>query len=192
MSTINLIPPRYAEARTNRRRRATWALTCVAVGMASSMTIAVSIANTPPIADGEARLAALRTQHIELAATGVALMEELEQRAGQVELLNRVARQPDWSTLLSDLAGWSASGCQLEQVSIRTAGGEPSFQVQIVGLSRSQEFIGQLVNGLRTSGRFARVTLGGTNRVDDSDPPTFRFDIHCVVEGLGTQAEALR
>jgi Tfp pilus assembly protein PilN len=192
VSTVNLIPPRCAEARTNRRRRAVWSLACTGVAAVSALTVSVSVANMPAVGEGEARLTRLQARQEELAAQGVALMEELEEKTVEVDLLERVARQPDWSVLLSDMADWSAGGAQLEQVSVRLGTEGAGFQLQVIGLSRSQEYIGDLVRSMRESGRFTKVTLVGTNLVDQSEPPTFRFDIHAVLAGLERQAGALR
>lgn len=192
MNTVNLIPPRHAAARLNRRRRTLWTVACTLIGIASATTIAVSMANMPPTADGEAQLARLVTGHQELNTQAAALMGALEAKTGEVALLERVSRQPDWSELLDDLAGWSADRILLEQVAIRLDAEGGGFQMSVIGLSRSQELVGDLVKSMRESKRFARVTLGGTQRVDLSEPATFRFDIRCTIAGLGTQAEALR
>jgi len=192
MNTVNLIPPRHAAARVGRRRRTLWTCACTFPGAISALTIAVSIANTPPTAEGEATLAALRTEHRTLSAESVALMTALEARTRDVDLLERIARQPDWSLLFADLAEWSADAALLEQVAVRPAADAAGFQLSVVGLSRSQEVVGALVKSMRDSGRFSKVTLGGTHRVDQSEPPTFRFDINCTITGLAVQAEALR
>lgn len=192
MNSVNLIPPRHAAARTARRRRTLWLCASSLTGAVSALVVAVSIANSPVTADGEARLSALVTEQEALDAQSVALMEALESHTRDVAMLERIARQPDWSQLLSDLAEWSADEVMLEQVAVQLESGGAGFQVGVVGLSRSQEFVGGLVKALRESGRFTKVTLGGTQRVDRSEPATFRFDIRCTVAGFGPQAEALR
>ena len=192
MSTINLIPPLYTSQRAVRRRQEIWGATCTIIGTLSALTISLSIANTPPTIDGEARLARLQTEQHDYWQRAGTLMGELETAMADVELLEQVSRQPDWSPLLSDLARWSAGEAQLELVEIRLGPSDISFQAHFIGISSNQEFVGSFVGKMRESKWFNKVTLVGTQRVRQSSPPTFRFEISCEIAGFIPQAEALR
>jgi hypothetical protein len=192
MRTINLLPPRFATQRAVRHRRRVWSAACSVIGTGSALTIGVSTAYTPVTSGMEAQLVGLQHDRRELNEQASTLMVELQTQEPGVRLLDSVARQPNWSPLLSQVAHWCAGEAQLEQIDIRLVPAPGSFMMTLVGISTSQEFVGGLVTELRDSQHFSKVTLRGTQRVNQSDPPTFRFNIDCMFSGHVVQSEALR
>lgn len=192
MIAINLLPPRFARQRAVLHRRRVWSAACSIIGTLSALTIGVSSAYTPVTSGMEAQLSGLENDRRALNERASILMMQLEDHAPRVELLESVARQPEWSPVLREVARWCAGEAQLEQVDIRLVPSPDSFMMTLVGVSTSQEFVGGLVTELRNSQRYSKVTLRGTQRVNQSDPPTFRFSIDCQFSTHVVQAEALR
>ncbi len=192
MATINLLPPRYAFVHALRKRRNFWCLACTLVGVLSILTIAISIANTPVTTEKQTRLISLRTEQEASSQRALALQADLESKKNAVVLLEKISRQPDWSILLGDIARMSAGKTQLKAINVRLGNGNAAFDASINGTSQSQEQVGELVDALRNSEWFEKVTLTGTRRVPNSDPPRYVFDITCEVSGFVQQAEALR
>ncbi len=192
MATINLLPPRYAFVHALRKRRNFWCAACTLVGVLSILTITISMANTPVTTEDQTRLIVLRTVQEETSLRALTLKADLESKKNAVVLLEKVSRQPDWSILLGDIARMSAGKTQLKTINIRMGSGSAAFDAKINGTSQSQEQVGELVDALRNSEWFEKVTLTGTQRVPKSDPPRYRFDISCEVSGFVQQAEALR
>ena len=192
MTTINLMPPRYAFAHAIRTRRTFWGAACTITSTLSALTIAVSIAHTPATADGQARLVRLQTERPTNGQRAIAPKHELESRTIDVPLPDQVSGPPDWPAPRSDLARWPAVQAQLELVGIRLGSSDASFVGHVTGTSQTQEFVAEFVSALRDSGWFKKVTLTGTQRVNQDKSPRYRFDINCEFIGFETQAEALR
>jgi len=160
--------------------------------MLTTLTIAISLAKTPVNTESQARLISLRADQKTTIQRAISLQSDLESKNNAVVLMDKISRQPDWSMLLGDLARMCAGKTQLEHATIRLGTGHAAFDSQISGISESQEQVGGLVDALRNSGWFQKVTLTGTQRVPQSDPPRYRFDISCEISGFVKQAEALR
>jgi Tfp pilus assembly protein PilN len=192
MTTINLLPPSYASVHALRLRRFFWTTTCTIVCLVSVLTIAISIANTPLTSESQSRLASLRTVQKANLQQAFVFGNDLESKKDAVVLLESIARQPDWSVLLRDLASMCAGKTHLKRIGITLGTGSADFDARLNGTSPSQEQVGQLVSDLRNSEWFVKVTLTGTQRVPMSDPPRYRFDISCEISGFTAQVEALR
>ncbi len=192
MTTINLLPPRYASVRAVRARRRTWSIACTATGLLSTIAIAVSSVYTPMTASMEAQLVQMKAERFALTERAGLVQSQLETHEPRVHLLERVARQPDWTPLLEEIAFWCAGQAQLDSIKITLAPPGRSFSLDLGGISESQEFVGTLVEQLRQSGRYSKVTLLGTQRVNQSTPQTYRFQIEAFIAGYEQQAEALR
>lgn len=192
MKSINLLPEDYRTRRAFRRRARAWAQVLIVAGATASMTIAVCLSVAPATSDLQTRIAVLRAESDRLVRLAGQQADEFARTQQRVGLLNSVARQPDWSRLLSLVGQWCTDGIRLESVTIQASRAQPRFEMNIFGMCTSQDLASVYVECARASGLFDSITLAGTRRVEHPDGPMYRFELRCTIAGLTDQAEAIR
>lgn len=192
MRPINLLPFAYSRRRMLARRMNAWARGLVIGAAVTAVTIATCQSVSPATAGLEVRHTRLRMESDQLLRTAMRQTAALEKHVAGVDLLVRIARQPDLSALLAMLASWCTDGTRLESVSVQASPSSPIFEVRIIGLCPAQDLSTVFVECARTSRVFDSITLAGTRRIDGPNGAMYRFELRCVVAGLREQAEALR
>jgi len=103
-----------------------------------------------------------------------------------------VGHQPDWSILLSALAGELGDevifrGCRIECASLAGPAGAASQQatVKLNGLGKTQEAVSKFVLRLEESGLFDQVKLVRTNREAMGDATAIAFQLDCGLAARG-------
>ncbi|KAA0216474.1 MAG: hypothetical protein DYG94_04820 [Leptolyngbya sp. PLA3] len=192
MRAINLLPFEYSRRRLLARRTNAWSRGLVVGAAATAMGIAICRTQAPATAGLELRRTRLRMESDQLLRTAARQAEALKGHAAGIDLMVRIARQPDLSNLLAMLASWCTDGTRLESVSIQASPSSPIFETRITGLCASQDLATVFLECARTSKVFDSITLAGTRRIDGPEGPAYRFELRCVLAGLGEQAEALR
>jgi Tfp pilus assembly protein PilN len=173
MSRVNLMSaPRRQRQRARRRARA-WGAVCaayaliLAAGVAGATTMeGESAAIRRDLLDGETRAQA-RQRELE------ALTQRLAAAQRAHEAAVAVGHHADWSILLGLLGSKVDDNVVLERVSVspqrvqaRRANTEPAdpeaYDVELMGVARSQRAVSAFVLDLEGTGLFASVTLVST------------------------------
>lgn len=192
MTAINLLAPRRVMERETRLRRNRWTMAMsAAVAVAGG---AIAWAQGTRVQSHELRVEALRLEdEIErLAVVAEDQEKSLSEREVQVQVLRRVARQPDWSGVLDLLGSWCGTATRLETVTMRMESGRSRFVIVVVGVSESQEKVSAFVDEIARSGLFESIVLGGTRRVEGIGMLGTRFELTFELAGHRAQSEALR
>ncbi|MCL4219966.1 MAG: hypothetical protein KJZ65_01215 [Phycisphaerales bacterium] len=192
MRPINLLPFEYSRRRMLARRMNGWARGLIVGAAVTAMGIATCQSLAPATAGLELRRTRLRMDSNQMLQTASKQAAALEKHVAEVDLMTRIARQPDLSALLAMLASWCTEGTRLESVSVQAATSSPVFEVRIIGLCPTQDLATVYLECARTSKAFDSITLAGTRRIDGPGGAMYRFELRCAVAGLREQAEALR
>lgn len=192
MQPINLLPFDDSRRRMLARRTNAWARGLIVGAAITAMAIATCQSLAPATAGLEVRRTRLRMDSDQLLRTATRQAQSLEKHVASVDLMVRIARQPDLPALLAMLASWCTDGTRLESVSVQAATSSPVFEVRILGLCSTQDLATVYLECARTSKIFDSITLAGTRRIDGPSGATYRFELRCVIAGMREQAEALR
>ncbi|MFP4144451.1 MAG: PilN domain-containing protein [Phycisphaeraceae bacterium] len=93
-----------------------------------------------------------------------------------------ISEQPDWSLLLSLLAGQLADDAALTRCQLEPAE-DGGYRLHLAGLAGSMEAVSDYLLELERLGLFDRVQLLDTSRRPSSGRPLLSFRIECLLRG---------
>lgn len=207
VQAVNLLSPARRLARVRRRRISRWSAgLTLYVALLAGVWIAVHVGGSGADRTVAAELEAVRGEMEEARATIQALRPELVEARNVLAASRAVGNQPDWSLLLSVLAGLLDEQTVLSDFQIEPATGEPwragrarradakdtahgPYRLQLDGFGQSQRAVQRYVLRLEQTGLFEQVMLVDTRTASFGDDEAIAFRVTCQ---LGEPADSER
>ena len=208
MNAVNLIPAHRRDAQHRRRRVRIWIGLCAVYGLLLTVGYGACYAKWGGGGDDlDQQLIHTQTQIDSADMTIQRLGTQLTEVRMEMEAVQAVAEQPDWSVLLALLAKVRGEDVVLKRCEVQpTRRAEPtasaadnqtpqeptadrSFLIRLVGYARSQAAVSKFVLRLEDARLFDHVTVMRTTREPFLEDQAVAFHLQCM---LGTKPEELQ
>lgn len=193
MNGVNLLPGPVVLTRKRRYRRAIWTRSllvyCVAL---LAGVLAVEGVLIEPVAALEAKSKALDSDLVAAEAHLELQQQHARSLTAEVQVLNEIHGQPDWSVLLVHLSEHLGGSVSIRSVRVAMTGDAGSiitpgrlargpYRIEMSGVAGAQADVTEYVLRLENAGLLQGINLQGTSPTRVGDAPAVLFSLDAAI-----------